>query len=147
MSKDNEIDPPEYDLKSEALEPVVRGQLEAHFHCHRADDIYTAVRIAKEFNLKYKIVHCTEGHLIADDLAKEGVGAFVGPDLSDRSKPELRNKTFANAGILDRAGVKIGITTDHPVTAAGISALCAALAVKAGLNRESAYRALTIQHG
>ncbi len=143
-SEDDDVDEPEFDIKNESLEKVVRGELAAHFHAHRADDIFTAIRIAKEFGLKYKIVHCTEGHLISDELAEEGVEAFAGPNFTDRSKPELSNMCFANAGILDKAGIKIGITTDHPVTPLKYLSLCAALAVKEGLSRESAYRALTI---
>lgn len=141
---DDEIDEPEYDAKNDALLPLLNGEIPAHFHAHRADDIFTAIRIAKEFGLKYKIIHCTEGHLVAEELADEGVEAFVGPNLSDRSKPELVQMTFANAGILDRAGLLISITTDHPVTPLKYLTLCAALAVKEGLNRESAYKALTI---
>ena len=143
-SEDDDVDEPEYDAKNEAMLPVIRGELPAHFHAHRADDIFTAVRIAKEFGIRYKIIHCTEGYLIADELAAEGVEAFIGPNLSDRSKPELVKMTFANAGILDKAGVLVSITTDHPVTPLKYLPLCAALAVKEGLNRESAYRALTI---
>lgn len=141
---DDEIDEPEYDAKNDALLPLLNGEIPAHFHAHRADDIFTAIRIAKEFGLKYKIIHCTEGHLVAEELAKEGVEAFIGPNLSDRSKPELVQMTFANAGILDRAGMLISITTDHPVTPLKYLTLCAALAVKEGLSRESAYKALTI---
>lgn len=145
--KDKAAEPdkrPEYDAQCEALEPVIRGELSAHFHCHRADDIFTAVRIAEEFRLKYKLVHCTEGHLIAQELAKADVEAFIGPNLSDRSKPELRNMTFANAGILADAGIKVSITTDHPVTPLEYLPVCAALAAREGLGRERAYRALTI---
>lgn len=143
-AEDDEVDEPEYDAKNEALLPLIKGEIPAHFHAHRADDIFTAIRIAKEFGLKYKLVHCTEGHLISDELAEEKAEAFIGPNLSDRSKPELVQMTFANAGILDKAGVLISITTDHPVTPLKYLTICAALAVKEGLSKESAYRAMTI---
>ncbi|MGI6202163.1 MAG: amidohydrolase [Eubacteriales bacterium] len=135
---------PDFDAKSEALLPVIRGELPAHFHAHRADDIFTAVRIAREFGLRFTIVHCTDGASIADILAAEGVTAFTGPNLSDRSKPELRSLSFENPGILDRAGVLVGITTDHPVIPLQYLPLCAALAVRAGMDREAALRAITL---
>ena len=126
----DEPDEPDFDAKSAALLPCVRGELPVHFHAHRADDIFTAIRVAKEFGLKYSIVHCTDGASIADALAYEQVTAFAGPNLCDRSKPELRAQSFANPGALDRAGVTIGITTDHPVIPLQYLPVCAALAVK-----------------
>jgi len=89
-------------------------------------------------------VHCTDGAAIADILAAEGVTAFSGPTLSDRSKPELRSLSFETPGILDRAGVLIGITTDHPVIPLQYLPLCAALAVRAGMDKKAALRAITI---
>ncbi len=142
--KYSEKEAPEFDFKCEALTPVVKGELTAHIHAHRADDIFTAIRISREFGLRYVIVHCTEGHLIADALAAEGVRAFVGPNLSDRSKPELKNSTFENACILDAAGVLIGITVDHPVTPLNYLPICAGLARKQGLKPYSALAAITI---
>ncbi|MCR5263730.1 MAG: amidohydrolase [Clostridiales bacterium] len=142
--KYSEEEKPAFDFKSEALKPVIKGELTAHIHSHRADDIFTAIRICREFDLDFVIVHCTEGHLIADYLAKEKVRAFVGPNLSDRSKPELSNSTFANAGILDKAGVLIGITVDHPVTPLQYLPICAGYARKAGLSDDSALAAITI---
>ncbi len=143
-SEDEDIEEPELDFKSEALLPVVRGELTAHFHAHRADDIFSAIRIAKEFDLKYSLIHCTEGRLIADELAKEGVGAFIGPNLCDRSKPELRELSFRNPSELDSAGVKIALTTDHPVIPVEYLPLCASLAIKAGMDEYSALQAITI---
>lgn len=140
----DEPDEPDFDAKCAALLPVVRGILPAHIHAHRADDIFTAIRIAKEFGLKYSIVHCTDGASIAGELAAEGATAFAGPNLCDRSKPELRSQSFENPGALDRAGVKIGITTDHPVIPLQYLPLCAALAVRSGMNREAALRAITV---
>jgi len=137
-------DEPEFDSKLDALMPVIRGELPAHFHAHRADDLFTAVRIAREFGLKYTLVHCTEGHLIAEDLAEIGVDALVGPNLCDRSKPELRELSFENPCVLHRAGVRVGITTDHSVVPIQYLTLCAGLAVKAGMPWEAALEAITI---
>jgi len=140
---------PEYDIKNEALMPVIRGELKAHFHAHRADDIFTAMRIAKEFNLKYTLVHCTEGYLIADELKEEiadgnPVEAIVGPNIGDRSKPELKALSFENPKALDDAGVLTAITTDHPETPLYHLPLCAMLAVRDGLDFERAMRMITI---
>lgn len=140
----DDCEEPEFDFKCEALLPVIRREIPAHFHAHRADDIFTAIRIAKEFNLKYNLVHCTEGRLIADEIASEEVGVFVGPNLCDRSKPELRELSFANPSALDWAGVAIGLTTDHPVIPLEYLPLCASLAVKAGMDEYNAFRAITI---
>ncbi len=141
---EDDIDRPEFDIKLESLVPLIKKEIPAHFHAHRADDIFTAIRIAKEFDIDYVIVHCTEGYLVADELKKDGVRAFCGPNLSDRSKPELKNLSFANPGVLAKEGLEVGITTDHPVIPIKYLALCAALAVKEGMSREDAYKALTI---
>jgi len=141
---DDEVDEPDFDIKCDSLIPLLNGEVSAHFHAHRADDIFTAIRIAKEFSLKYSIVHCTEGHLVPDELAEEGITAFVGPNLCDRSKPELKNSTFKNPAILSKAGIKFGITTDHPVVPLQYLPLCAALACKNGMDRNEALRAITI---
>ena len=89
----SEEDMPEFDMKSEALLPVLRGEVKAHFHCHRADDIFTAIRIAKEFELDYVLIHCTDGHIIADELAEEEASCVIGPVICDRCKPEMANLT------------------------------------------------------
>lgn len=147
-NEEDEEDKPEYDAKSEALMHLLKGDMEAHFHAHRADDICTAIRISKEFGLHTRIVHCTEGHLIADYVAEfcreTDAGVFCGPYLSDRSKPELSNMTFDNPGILSKAGIPVGITTDHPVTPLKYLPLCASLSVRSGMTREDAYKALTV---
>lgn len=135
---------PEFDIKSEALIPLFEHKLKAHFHCHRADDIITAVRISKEFGLDYVLVHCTEGHKIADILGKEKASALIGPVICDRGKPELAELTTANAGILNKNGVKTAICTDHPELPVQYLPTSAAYCVKAGLTREEAYKALTI---
>ncbi len=141
---DDELDPPEYDIKSESLLPLLRGEIPAHFHAHRADDIFTAVRIAQEFSLKFVIIHCTDGHLIADELSEIGVPAVVGPNLTDRCKPELRGQSIENPAILAASGVKIALTTDHPVTPLQYLPLCAEVATRNGLDREVALRAMTV---
>ncbi len=142
--EDEDVDAPEFDMKSEALLPALRGEIEVHFHAHRADDIYTAIRIAKEFNLNYVIVHGTEGHIIAQGLKKNGARVLAGPFLCDRSKPELRNLTPANPGILAKEGILTAIITDHPVIPIQYLPVCAALAVREGMDHEDALRAITI---
>lgn len=141
--EDSEIDPPEYDGKCETLLPVLRGEVKVHFHAHRADDIFTAMRIASEFSLDYVIVHGTEGALIADELAEEHVRVLSGPLLCDRSKPELRNLTPATLGKLSKAGVPTAVITDHPVVPIQYLPLCAALAVREGMDEEEALAAIT----
>lgn len=135
---------PEFDMKSEALIPLLEHKLSAHFHCHRADDIMTAVRIAKEFDLDYVLIHCTEGHRIADILGKEKVRAVVGPVICDRGKPELSELTTANAGVLFDNGVKTAICTDHPEIPVQYLFASAAYCVKSGLPREEALKSITI---
>lgn len=137
-------DPPEFDAKLEALLPLLRGEQKACFHCHRADDILTAVRIAGAYNLDYMLIHATEGHMIADILSEENACAVVGPVISERSKPELANHTIKTAGILASNGVKTAICTDHPVIPVQYLPLNAAAAVKGGLSYSEALRAITI---
>lgn len=141
---DDSMDAPDFDSKLDALRPVVSGRLAAHFHAHRADDIVTAVRISKEFGLDCVIVHGTEGHLVADFLAKEGVPVITGPFLMDRCKPELANLTMENTAILARAGVQVAICTDHPETPIMMLPFCAAMAARAGMDEEEALAAITI---
>lgn len=141
---DDALDDPEFDAALDALRPVVTGRLPAHFHAHRADDIATAVRLSKEFGLDLTIVHGTEGHRIADLLAKEGVPVITGPFLTDRSKPELQNLTMENTAILARAGVQVAICTDHPETPIALLPFCAAMAARAGMDPEEALAAITV---
>lgn len=143
-AKDPELEEPEYDAKCEALIPLFRKEIKAHFHAHRCDDIFTAIRIAKEFDLEYVIVHGTQGHKATDVLVKEEVDVLAGPVLCDRSKPELKDLTPANPGILDRAGIRTAVVTDHPVIPIQYLPLCAGLAVREGMDWESAIRGLTI---
>ncbi len=141
---DDQMEDPEFDAQLDALRPVAAGRLPAHFHAHRADDIVTAVRLSKEFGLDCTIVHGTEGHLIADFLAKEGVPVITGPFLTDRGKPELQNLTMENTAILARAGVQAAICTDHPETPISLLPFCAAMAAREGMDEEEALAAITI---
>lgn len=141
---DDESKLPPYDAKLEALVPVVRGELPLKAHAHRVDDIYTAIRIAKEFGAGLTIEHCTDGHLIAEDLAREGYPVAVGPSFGHATKYELRNKSFATPGILAKAGCQVSIITDAPVIPQQYLALCAGLAVKSGMDEFEALKAITI---
>ena len=135
---------PGYDPRLEALIPVLRGELPVHIHAHRADDIATAVRICREYGLQFVVVHGTEGYRVTELLAAEGVGVITGPILTDRSKPELAGLTIENPARLAKAGVEIAICTDHPVTPIQYLPLCAAIAVRGGLEPEEALRAITL---
>jgi imidazolonepropionase-like amidohydrolase len=136
--------PFERDLKLEALALVLQRQIPWRQHCHRADDIATALRIADEFGYQLVIDHGTEAHLLADDIARRGVPVVIGPLFTARVKVELRNRSLANPGKLAAAGVKIAITTDHPVVPIHFLIYQAILAVKEGLDRQAALEALTI---
>lgn len=144
QTKDDPSKQPGFDMKLEALGPVLKREIPLKAHAHRADDIFSAIRIAQEFDLNLTLDHCTEGHLIADHLAAEGYPALVGPSLSERSKFELQNLTFDTPGVLHQAGVKIAIITDSPVIPLQYLPLCAALASKHGLPKEEAIKAITI---
>lgn len=139
-----ENDKPEYDMKMEALVRVLNKEIPLKAHAHRSDDILTAIRIAKEFSVDLTIEHCTEGHLIKDILLEEGIQAIVGPILNDRSKVELRNQSIKNPGILSKAGIKVALMTDHPCTPIQYLPLCAAMAVKEGMDAVDALKAITI---
>jgi len=132
------------DLKLEALLRVLHGEIPWRQHCHRADDIATAMRIAAEFGYRLVIDHGTEAHLIADRIAAAGIPVVIGPLFTSRSKVELRNRSIANPGKLAAAGIEISLTTDHPVVPIHFLVHQATLAVKEGLDREVALRALTI---
>ncbi len=134
---------PKFDIKLEAMLPVMRGEIPLKAHAHRADDIFTSIRIAKEFGVKLTLDHCTEGALIAAELAEEGYPALVGPTMTNKSKPELRNKSFETPSVLYNAGVKICIITDSPVITLENLPMCAGLAAQAGLPMEAAWQAIT----
>jgi len=136
--------PPARDLTSEALGEVLAGTIPWRQHCHRADDIATAVRIADEFGYRLVIDHGTEAHLVTDLLARKRIPVLIGPLFTSRSKVELRNRSLANPGLLAAAGIEISIITDHPVVPIHFLVHQATLAVKEGLDRETALRALTI---
>ncbi|NLL78550.1 MAG: amidohydrolase [Clostridiales bacterium] len=140
---ENDKRQPEY--RYECWRPVFEHKIPLKAHVHRVDDIFTAVRIAKEFGLDMTLDHCSEGHLIAEQIAQTGFPAIVGPDLASRNKIEVQNMAFKTAGILERAGVPVAITTDHPVSLIQSLPLCAGLAVKAGLSMEAGLKAITIQ--
>ena len=136
---------PSFDMKLEAMIPVIKGEIPLKAHAHRADDILTSIRIAKEFGVKLTLDHCTDGALIADELAKEGYPAFVGPTpFGRKSKVELSNKSLETVSILHKAGVKVSIITDSPVITQENLPLCAAMAVTAGLDTEIAWKAIII---
>ena len=134
----------EEDFAMECWLPVLNREIPLKAHVHRVDDIFTAIRIAREFNLRMTLDHCTEGHLIAEELAEAGFPAIVGPDLANRSKIEVQNMAFKTVGVLNKAGVMTAITTDHPVSLIQALPLCAGMAVKAGLPLEEGYRSITI---
>ena len=141
---DDPMKRPAFDMKLEALIPVLKGELPLKAHAHRADDICTAIRIAKEFGVKMTMEHCTEGHLIPDIVARSGFPVAVGPTLTNASKIELANKTFDTPGVLARAGCQVSIITDAPVIPQQYLPLCAGLAVKAGMDPFQALQAITI---
>jgi imidazolonepropionase-like amidohydrolase len=132
------------DLGHETLLRVLDGELLWDQHTHRADDIATAIRIAEEFGYRLVVNHGTEGHLVADLLAEKDIPVIFGPMLTSRVKVELRNRTMRAAGIMAKAGVKLAITTDHPVVPIHFLVHQATLAVKEGLDRVTAIRALTV---
>ncbi|MBR1931107.1 MAG: amidohydrolase [Lachnospiraceae bacterium] len=134
----------EEDFRKECWLPVLKREIPLKAHAHRVDDIFTAIRIAEEFGLRMTLDHCSEGHLIAEELAKVGFPAIVGPDLASRNKIEVQNMAFKTAGVLNRAGVMTAITTDHPVSLIQSLPICAGLAVKAGLPMEEGYKSITI---
>lgn len=141
---DDETSRPDYDIKCEALLPLLRREIKAHFHCHRQDDIFTAIRIAKEFSIDYVLIHATDGHLIADELHDEHAQCIIGPLLADRCKPELINQSITNAAKLHKKGVEFAICTDHPETPIQYLPVTAGIAVRGGLSKYEAIRAITI---
>lgn len=137
-------EPFDRDPTSEVLVRVLDGELPWSQHSHRADDIATAMRLAEEFGYRLILNHGTEAHLLADVIAERGIPVVIGPLFTTRSKVELRQRHLRNPGLLARAGVRIAITTDHPVVPINFLVHQASLAVKEGLDRDEALRALTI---
>ncbi|MDL2236147.1 amidohydrolase, partial [Christensenellaceae bacterium OttesenSCG-928-L17] len=148
QGKEDEEKLPERDLGLEALWEVVQGNMPIKIHAHRADDILTAFRIAEEFHLKLSIEHCTEGHLIAEQLREmveqTGAGIILGPLLSERPKVEMKNLSLCAPKILHEAGVQFALMTDHPAVPIQYLPLCAALCVREGLPEQAALEAITI---
>lgn len=132
------------DYRLECYRELFEGKIPLKAHVHRADDIFTAIRIAKEFGLGLALDHCTEGHLIAEEIAASGFPAIVGPSLASRTKEEVACSDFKTPGILHKAGVTVALTTDHPVSRIQYLPLCAALAAKEGWSADAALRAITI---
>ncbi len=143
-AKDDPSKKPAFDMKLMVLVPVVKGELPLKAHAHQADDLFTAIRIAKEFNVKLTLEHVTEGHLIADQLAKEGYMLAVGPTLGHASKFELKDKSWITPGALANAGCHVSIITDSPVIPQKYLPICAGLAVKNGMKPFDALKAITI---
>ena len=128
----------------EPLLPLLRGEIPAHFHAHRADDMLTAIRISKEFGLKYSILHATGAEKIADLLAETGTIPVVGPSIGPSGKPETQGTSFATCARLHEAGMEVAITTDHDVTPLWLLPMFTAMCVREGLPEEAALRAITI---
>ena len=141
LSEDSDM--PEFDIKSEALLPLLDRRIKAHFHCHRADDIFTAVRIANEFSLDYVLVHCTDGYLIADELAEENCTAVIGPVICDRCKPEMASLSPENAALLVKSGVKVAVCTDHSEVPIEYLPLSVGICMKNGLPFDDALLSVT----
>lgn len=139
---DKKMQDTEYTM--ECYRDLFEGKIPLKAHAHRVDDIFTAIRIAKEFGLNLTLDHCTEGHLVAEKIAESGFSAIVGPSLSSRSKYEVRELDFKTPGVLRKAGVTVAITCDHPVVRIQYLPLCAGIAAKEGLGEIGALRAITI---
>lgn len=139
-----ESDNQQKDFTLECYRELFEGKIPLKAHVHRADDIFTAIRIAREFGLGLTLDHCTEGHLIAEAIAESGYPAIVGPSLASRSKDEVAQSDFKTPGILQKVGVTVALTTDHPVSRIQHLPICAALAAKEGWDEYHALRAITI---
>ncbi|MBQ8965725.1 amidohydrolase [Ruminococcus sp.] len=140
---ESESDLPDHDSSMEALIPLLKKEVTAHFHCHRADDIFTAVRIANEFGLDYTLIHCTDGHLIADELAEEKASCVVGPVICDRCKPEMANLSPANAAILKKHGLEVAVCTDHSEVPIEYLPISVGVCIKHGLSFYDGLKAVT----
>lgn len=140
---EDDEDMPDFDIKSEALIPLLKGEVKAHFHCHKANDIFTAVRIAKEFGLDYTLVHCTDGHLIAGELSEENCSAIVGPVICDRCKPEMASLSPANAAVMTKYGIDAAICTDHSEVPIEYLPISVGICIKNGLSFYDGIKAVT----
>ena len=140
---ETESDLPDFDSTMEALIPLLKRQVKAHFHCHRADDIFTAVRIANEFDLDYTLIHCTDGHLIAEELGYEHTSCVVGPVICDRCKPEMANLSPANAAVLRSSGLDVAVCTDHSEVPIEYLPISVGVCIKHGLSFYDGLKAVT----
>ncbi len=143
LRNEESYDMPDYDSKYESLIPLLKREIKAHFHAHRADDIFTSIRIANEFNLDYCIVHATEAHIIIEELLKEGTDLLIGPMIGDRSKPELKNMKTDAVVDISKSGLNSAIITDHPELPIQYLPLCASLAVGKGVPKYKAIEMIT----
>lgn len=143
-NNNDESKKPAFNFQYEALIPVLKKEVPLKAHAHRADDIFTAIRIAKEFDVLLTLDHCTEGHLIVDKLIKENYPVIVGPSFGNRSKFEVKEKSFITPKVLQEAGVKVAIMTDCPVIPLQHLNMCASYAVSAGMDYYEAIKAITI---
>ncbi len=134
---------PEYDIKSEAMLPVINREIPVKIHAHRADDICSALRLAKEFDIRVTIEHCSDGDIVAEVLERAGVPIMLGPTLTDRSKPELKNLSFDTYRNLSERGLSVAIITDHPEITIDNLPLCTALAAAHGMDAKKALYAVT----
>ena len=134
----------EFNLQTEHIAKALEGGIPVRAHAHRADDILTAIRMRDEFNLDLVVEHCTDGHLIVEELKEAGVKVAVGPSLSNRAKVEMENVTFRTPGVLASAGVEVAIITDAPCTPIQYLPICAGMAMREGMTEEDAFKALTI---
>ena len=134
----------EFSLQTEHIAKALNGGIPVRAHAHRADDIMTAIRLRDEFNLDLVVEHCTDGHLIADELKEANVPVTVGPSLSNRAKVEMEHVTFRTPGVLANAGVDVALITDHPCTPIQYLPICAGIAVREGMQEYDAFKALTI---
>lgn len=141
---DEDNEKPEFDIKLDAMLPVLRREIPVKIHAHRADDICTAIRIGREFNIDVTIEHCSDGDAVASVLEREGLPVMLGPTLSDRSKIELKNLTFGTYKNLSDRGISVAIITDHPEITIENLPLCAVMAVKHGMDEMKAIQGITI---
>ncbi len=144
MEKKEQGKDPTYDAKSEALIPVLKGELIAHIHCHRSDDILTAMRLANEFGIRYTTIHTTNGIPVREQIKQAGIIPVIGPILSGSSKPETAARSLTTAGVLFNEGIEVSLTTDHPVGPLSYLNISAALCVREGLDVDAAIRSITI---
>ncbi|MGG3797678.1 amidohydrolase [Metabacillus fastidiosus] len=132
------------DFRSLPIRMALKREIPVRIHAHRADDIMSAIRFAEEFELDYRIEHCTEGHLIANELANKNIKVCVGPTLTRKSKVELKNKSWATYQALSEKNVEVSITTDHPYTPIQYLNIVASIAVREGFDEQKALEGITI---